>query len=241
MTSVPTAPEIGFALETPDHDKAVAPPQLVANNHIRTPSLSDVNVAASSALQATGHNESSASGTGHVSNEGLTPGRASPSDGLGSEPDPEIEMELRKLDEDFQKNLERAKKVFDNRMDNLQRSQVEREAQHQKTLEKHQKERAEYEKRLAAEEEQQNRRLEQLQREWDKKREALALEKRKQPSSDMNGVHSSSEPNDLSVIGIPPLSGSAAHQRSSSAASSHSFSAPTMDHKQYSDVNGGVE
>ena len=47
--------------------------------------------------------------------------------------------ELRKLDADFQKNLQRAKKVFDNRMDNLQRSQIEREAQHKKTLEKHQK------------------------------------------------------------------------------------------------------
>lgn len=87
--------------------------------------------------------------------------------------------ELRKLDEDFQKNLQRAKKVFDNRMDNLQRSQIEREAQHKKTLEKHQKERAEFEKRLQQEAKEQNRRIEQLQREWDRKREVLAKNKRK--------------------------------------------------------------
>ena len=87
--------------------------------------------------------------------------------------------ELRKLDEDFKKNLQRAKKVFYNRMDNLQRSQVEREAQHQKTLEKHEKERLDFEKRLAQEEEQQNRRIEQLQREWDKRRETVAKHKRK--------------------------------------------------------------
>lgn len=87
--------------------------------------------------------------------------------------------ELRKLDEDFQKNLQRAKKVFDNRMDNLQRSQIEREAQHQKTLEKHQKERAEFEKRLQQEEKEQHRRIEQLQREWDRRREVLSKNKRK--------------------------------------------------------------
>lgn len=86
---------------------------------------------------------------------------------------------MRKLDEDFQKNLQRAKKVFDNRMDNLQRSQIEREAQHQKTLEKHQKERSEFEKRLQQEEKEQNRRIEQLQREWDRRREDLAKNKRK--------------------------------------------------------------
>ncbi|CAB9508573.1 Probable serine/threonine-protein kinase WNK5 [Seminavis robusta] len=87
--------------------------------------------------------------------------------------------ELRKLDEDFHKNLQRAKKVFDNRMDNLQRSQIEREAQHKKTLEKHHKERVEFEKRLQQEEKEQNRRIEQLQREWDRRREVLNKTKRK--------------------------------------------------------------
>lgn len=95
--------------------------------------------------------------------------------------------ELRKLDEDFQKNLQRAKKVFDNRMDNLQRNQIEREAQHKKTLEKHQKERTEFEKRLQQEEKEQNRRIEQLQREWDRKREVLSKNQRKVSVSEDEG------------------------------------------------------
>jgi DNA polymerase III delta prime subunit len=81
--------------------------------------------------------------------------------------------EMQRLDEDFKKNMLRAQKVFDSRMDNLQRSKEEREAQHLKTVEKHEKERAEFEKRLLQAEKEQNRRIEQLQREWDKKREKL--------------------------------------------------------------------
>lgn len=84
-----------------------------------------------------------------------------------------LSSELRKLDEDFQKNMMRAKKVFDSRMGNLQRTKHEREAQHQKTLEKHEKERADFEKRMQKEEIEQNRRIEQLQKEWDRRREAV--------------------------------------------------------------------
>ena len=81
--------------------------------------------------------------------------------------------ELRKLDEDFQKNMMRAQRVFDTRMDNLARSQVQREVQHLKTLEKHEKERADFEKRRQQEETEQNRRIEQLQKDWASRREAM--------------------------------------------------------------------
>lgn len=92
------------------------------------------------------------------------------------EPTDEVRAaELRKLDEDYQNNLKRAKKVFDSRMDNLQRTQVQREAQHQKTLEQHQKDRTAFEKRLRQEEIEQNRRIELLQEEWDRKREEVRL------------------------------------------------------------------
>jgi WNK lysine deficient protein kinase len=84
--------------------------------------------------------------------------------------------ELRKVDEDFKKNVMRAKKVFDARMDNLQRTQVQREALHLKTLEKHEKERVDFEKRMQQEEIEQNRRIEHLQKEWDKRREAMRLQ-----------------------------------------------------------------
>ena len=109
--------------------------------------------------------------------------------GLTDEDDEDIQAELRRLEEEYERNLERAKKVFDSRMVNLQRSQKEKEKEHLKTLEKHQKERAEFEKRRALEEEQQQRRIEQLQKERDRKIHTLALEKRRalmQSGSEVN-------------------------------------------------------
>ena len=88
--------------------------------------------------------------------------------------------------EDFQNNLKRAKKVFYSRMDNLQRTLVQREAQHQKTLEQHQKDRTAFEKRLRQEEIEQNRRIELLQAEWDRKREEVRS-RDKSPNSDPAG------------------------------------------------------
>jgi len=99
--------------------------------------------------------------------------------------------ELRKLDENFQNNLKRAKKVFVNRMDNLQRTQVQREEQHLKTLEQHQKDRAAFEKRLQQEGIEQNRRIEHMQKEWDRKREEVRL-KDKNPNPDSSQIHGSS-------------------------------------------------
>ena len=91
--------------------------------------------------------------------------------------DEKLAAELRKLDEDFQKTMARAQKVFDSRMDNLSRSQVQREVQHQKTLEKHEKERADFEKRRQHEEIAQNRRIDQLRRDWAARREAMRQKK----------------------------------------------------------------
>lgn len=87
--------------------------------------------------------------------------------------DEELAVELRKLDEEFKKTVSRAKKVFDSRMDNMARLQHQREAQHQRTLSEHEKQRAEFEKRLQQEEIEQNRRIEQLQKEWERKRKQM--------------------------------------------------------------------
>eukprot|EP00522_Entomoneis_paludosa_P004101 CAMPEP_0172473398 /NCGR_PEP_ID=MMETSP1065-20121228/68835_1 /TAXON_ID=265537 /ORGANISM="Amphiprora paludosa, Strain CCMP125" /LENGTH=1265 /DNA_ID=CAMNT_0013231573 /DNA_START=224 /DNA_END=4021 /DNA_ORIENTATION=- len=91
--------------------------------------------------------------------------------------DDEMRAELRKLEEDYQKNLKIAKKVFDSRMENLERSRIEKEVRHKETLEKHEKERLAFEKKRALEEEQQMKRIEQLQKEWDKKRTTLAAQR----------------------------------------------------------------
>ncbi len=138
----------------------------------------------------------------------------------------DVADDLRKLDEDFQKNLERATKVFVNRMDNLQRSQIEREAQHLKTLEKHEKERIEFEKRLAQETEQQQRRIEQLQREWDKKRDTIAIQKKKQRDSSMS---SNGDPTSEMTLG---------HLRSVSATSSNFSLSPAMSVHKQQESNG---
>lgn len=150
--------------------------------------------------------------------------------------DEELSEELRKLDDNYLRNLQRAKKVFHNRMDNLQRSQVEREAQHQKTLEKHEKERAEFEKRLAQEEEQQLRRIEQLQKEWDTRRENLALLKRKQehsqPHEGTNGLPSLSGSQEMPFATAPPQA-KVGHKRNVSSSSFGVSVSPAqpMDHK----------
>jgi hypothetical protein len=102
-------------------------------------------------------------------------------------------QELRTLDDDFKKNMMRAKKVFVSRMDNIQRIQYQREAQHQKTLEKHRKEQSEFEKRMQQEEIEQNRRIEQLQKEWDKRREAVRQKQLAEANSEVKGH------------GMPPL------------------------------------
>ena len=138
----------------------------------------------------------------------------------------DVADELRKLDEDFQKNLERATKVFVNRMDNLQRSQVEREAQYLKTLEKHEKERIEFEKRLAQEAEQQQRRIEQMQRDWDKKRETIAIQKKKLRDSSMS---SNGDPTSEMTLG---------HLRSVSATSSNFSLSPAMSVHKQQESNG---
>jgi len=85
--------------------------------------------------------------------------------------------ELRRLEEEYQKNLQRARKAFVTRMDNLQRSMKDKEEQHQKTLEKHEKDLAEFEKRLKLAEAEQQRRLDALEKEWKKQRDGMKQRK----------------------------------------------------------------
>jgi WNK lysine deficient protein kinase len=121
--------------------------------------------------------------------------------------DEKLAAELRKLDEDFQKTMVRAQKVFDTRMDNLSRTQVQREAQHLKTLEKHEKERADFEKRRQQEEIEQNRRIEQLQRDWAKRREAMRQKKQMEEAQaaaagNADQGHSSIEPDGSDPLNV---------------------------------------
>ena len=92
-------------------------------------------------------------------------------DGADPNDDDVDDEELKKLKEEYEKRMQRAKKSYGTRMDNLQRSKTEAEAQHQMTLEKHEKERIEFEKRVRLAEEEQNRRLNQIEKEFKEKKD----------------------------------------------------------------------
>ena len=182
-----------------------------------------------------------------VERAGSSASSASPlvGDDLESDEEDDLSDEIRQLDEDFQKNLQRAKKVFDNRMDNLQRSQIEREAQHQKTLEKHEKERAEFEKRLAQEAEQQSKRIEQLQREWDRRRGNLSQYKKKgvaKLNNNPNGLnHSTDSTSSLEAVPSGSSSTDREHTRDGSNVSSNLSVSPLLaDRKLSKPPNGGT-
>jgi WNK lysine deficient protein kinase len=101
--------------------------------------------------------------------------------------------ELRRIEEEYQKSLQRAKKVYDSRMENLQRSLNEREAQHLQNLMKHEKERAEFEKKVKLAEAEQAKRLQELE---EKCRQQKAELLKNKPKS--NGLKRSSS----SIIGM---------------------------------------
>lgn len=90
----------------------------------------------------------------------LLEGDSEDEDGIGNS------EEMKQLKEELEKKKLRAQKAFHTRMENLQRSREEKEAQHLKSLEKHEKERAELEKRLQMAEAEQQKRLQLLELEF---------------------------------------------------------------------------
>lgn len=119
--------------------------------------------------------------------------------------------EIRALEQEFEKKLQRAKKSYDTRMDNLHRSKEEAEAQHQMTLEKHEKERIEFEKRMRLAEEEQAKRLSQIQKEFMERKKEVQMQLAMQhPSASPTSTSSQQHVQNLK----PPLHG--AHKRSSS-------------------------
>ncbi len=80
-------------------------------------------------------------------------------------------VELLQLKQEHDKKIQRARKAFDTRMENLQRSKEEKEALHLQTLKKHEKEKAALEKRLKMAEMEQLQRLQKLEKEFIEQRE----------------------------------------------------------------------
>lgn len=106
--------------------------------------------------------------------------------------------ELRQLEADHKKSLDRANKAYDTRMDNLKRSKEEKLAQHRKLLEKHEKEMDDFEKRLKQAGVDHSKRLEKLDNEWNVQKKALIEEKRKEVMEDRSDVDYESVPSSKS-------------------------------------------
>lgn len=124
--------------------------------------------------------------------------------------------EIRRLELEFEKKMQRAKKSYGTRMDNLHRSKEEAEAQHQMTLEKHEKERIEFEKRVRLAEEEQARRLSQIQKEFMEKKKEARQQNHAIPPPSTTGAGTQPMQNGQVVgdVSKPPLHGG--HKRSSS-------------------------
>mmetsp|Transcript_17714 Transcript_17714/g.26872 ORF Transcript_17714/g.26872 Transcript_17714/m.26872 type:complete len:1124 (+) Transcript_17714:623-3994(+) len=105
------------------------------------------------------------------------------------EEDEGMTEELKRLHDHFHKDLLRAEKVHDIRMDNLRRAKLEKEQRHIQTLEKHEKEKMQFEKRVQQEAKEQSKRLEKIQLKYKSERQKL-VEKNKQGGS----VSTSSSP-----------------------------------------------
>ena len=76
-------------------------------------------------------------------------------------------LAMKKLTEEYEKNVLHAKKAYDTRMDNLQRSMQVKEAEHKKLIEKHKRELQEFEKRKKMAEIEQAKRLHTLKQKWE--------------------------------------------------------------------------
>ena len=209
--------------------------------HLLTPVLSnasqDVIVSRQLAPQTVSVTQDASSKVLHQSHDNPLQGGAhnsQPSEGTADENDVDVDAEeIRKLELEFEKKLLRAKKSYHTRMDNLHRSKEEVEAQHQMLLEKHEKERIEFEKRVRLAEEEQARRLNQIQKEFIEKKKEVQQQRAKLPPTSVAPIQQMQNGNEGKGISgsRPPLHG--VHKRSSSHFESSMVHTPTnVEHRR---------
>ena len=209
--------------------------------HLLTPVLSnasqDVIVSRQLAPQTVSVTQDASSKVLHQSHDNPLQGGAhnsQPSEGTADENDVDVDAEeIRKLELEFEKKLLRAKKSYHTRMDNLHRSKEEVEAQHQMLLEKHEKERIEFEKRVRLAEEEQARRLNQIQKEFIEKKKEVQQQRAKLPPTSVAPIQQMQNGNEGKGISgsRPPLHGG--HKRSSSHFDSSMAHTPTnVEHRR---------
>jgi len=99
--------------------------------------------------------------------------------------------EIQKLKLEFNNQVKRSFKAYDTRMENLKRSKLEKEALHQKTVDKYKKEQTAFEKRKMQAQKEQKERVQKLKENFEQQRlEALQSKKLSAPLSDRS--HSTS-------------------------------------------------
>lgn len=108
--------------------------------------------------------------------------------------------ELKRMEEEFQKTLQRAKKVYEARMENLHRSLNDFEAQHIQNLKKHEKERADFEKKAKLSEAEHSKRLKELEQQWNLKRAELTRKKQEAVKNGMKKMKSQQQGNPFPVV-----------------------------------------
>ena len=115
--------------------------------------------------------------------------------------------ELRKLGVEYRKCLERATKAYDTRMENMKRSKEEKQAQHLKLLEKHDREMDEFDKRLKQAELDQSKRLDKLDRDWNIQKKDFIEAKRLESLARKDVVSEETSPAPISVQAYPKVDG----------------------------------
>jgi hypothetical protein len=229
-------------ISNPSASQTPTPPGVTQQQqHLLTPALSnasqDVIVSRQVAPQAVSVTQDASSKVLHKGHNTALQGGAhnsQPSDGTEDENDVDADAEeIRKLELEFEKKLQRAKKSYHTRMDNLHRSKEEVEAQHQMLLEKHEKERIEFDKRVRLAEEEQARRLNQIQKEFIEKKKEVQQQRAKLPPTSIAPMQQTQNGSDgKGVSGSrPPLHGG--HKRSSSHFDSSMAHTPTnVEHRK---------
>ena len=212
---------LGPTLPNASHDFVVTSqlaPQVVATGADASAKAMQQQSHDSSASQGGSHHSVPSDGSSAVFHQSSLPSDTSAD---VNDDDADDVEEIRRLEQEFEKKLLRAKKSYHTRMDNLHRSKEEVEAQHQLLLEKHEKERIEFEKRVRLAEEEQTRRLNQIQSELLEKKKEVQRKRVKVPSTGVSAMQvqtqntgSDGKSNSGVMSSRPPLHGG--HKRSSS-------------------------
>jgi len=95
-----------------------------------------------------------------------------------SDEESELERNLGRIDDGYRFSMAQARKVYDNRISDLQQGQDERDAKHLDAMELHEKNRAEFQDLMKQTQDEELSRIGELQREWDERRNQMVNDRK---------------------------------------------------------------